>query len=56
MFVVTWYENNVKQVSMFTELAIANRRAAELRRLSDLLTRTSFVPITVKEEKEKDIS
>ena len=51
MFVVTWYEHNVKQVSTFTKHETANQKAIELRRLSDLLTRTSFVPITVKEEK-----
>lgn len=52
MFVVTWYEHNVKQVSTFMKREEANQKAIELRKLSDLLTRTSFVPITVTEEKE----
>ena len=51
MYVVTWYENNVKQVSIFAKKTDANNKGKELRRLSDLLKRTSFVPITVKEEK-----
>ncbi len=50
MFVVTWYEHNVKQLSMFTDSEAANQKVKELIKLSDQLTRTSFVPIIVKEE------
>ena len=50
MFVVTWYEGNEKQRTMYKTLERAEQRAQELRKVSDLLKRTSFVPIIVKEE------